>query len=90
MRHDLNSPVPVSSPQGMGLLESFADGHRSVWRRYAGVEGAEPIPEFSGKIVPRKAVLELRKLLDEYPEVELGIDDQNLTVKTVTSRLIFV
>ena len=59
------------------------DGHRlSMAERYAGVEGASPIPEFSGKVVPRKAVLELRKLLDEYPEVDMNVDEKNLIVQT--------
>ena len=55
------------------------DGHRlSLAERYAGVEGAEPIPEFSGKVIPRKAVLELRKLVDNYPEITMMIDSHNL------------
>ena len=59
------------------------DGHRlSLAERYAGVEGTEPIPEFSGKVIPRKAVLELRKLVDEYPEITMTIDTHNLIVKT--------
>lgn len=81
-RPQLTGACVISKGDGIIRVVS-TDGHRlSMAERYAGVEGVEPIPEFSGKIVPRKAVLELRKLLDEYPEVELGVDDQNLTVKT--------
>lgn len=81
-RPQLTGACVISKGDGIIRVVS-TDGHRlSMAERYAGVEGAAPLPEFAGKIVPRKAVLELRKLVDEYPEVELGIDEQNLTVKT--------
>ena len=72
------------SSRGDGIMRVVStDGHRlSLAERFAGVEGAPMIPEFEGLIIPRKAVTELRKLLDEYPEVELALDGQNLVVKT--------
>jgi DNA polymerase III subunit beta len=58
------------------------DGHRlTVIERNAAVDGTE-IPTMAGQIIPRKAVSELKRLLEEYPEVELAFAGQNLIVKT--------
>ena len=81
-RPQLTGACLISKGDGIVRVVS-TDGHRlSLAERYIGVEGAPPIPEFAGKIVPRKAVLELRKLLDEYPEVDMSVDDDHLVVKT--------
>ena len=72
------------SSLGEGLIRVVStDGHRlSLAERYANVEGSGDIDAFDGKIIPRKAVIELRKLLDEYPEVSLKLTDKHLVVKT--------
>lgn len=81
-RANLNGVLFTSLGDGVIRVVS-TDGHRlSVSERAAGVEGASMIPAFDGQIIPRKAVTELRKLLDEYPEVRLGLSRQNLIVKT--------
>ena len=81
-RANLNGVLFTSLGDGVVRVVS-TDGHRlSLAERYAGIEGAATIPSFEGQIIPRKAVTELRKLLDEYPEVRLLLNGQNLIVKT--------
>jgi DNA polymerase-3 subunit beta len=81
-RANLNGVLFTSLGDGVIRVVS-TDGHRlSLAERYAGIDDAATIPSFEGQIIPRKAVTELRKLLDEYPEVRLVISGQNLIVKT--------
>lgn len=91
-RPNLNGVLFASLGDGVIRVVS-TDGHRlSLAERYAGVEGSATISAFDGQIIPRKAVTELRKLLDEYPEVRLSLSGQSLIVKTpdfgVSVRLI--
>ena len=73
---------------GDGILRSVStDGHRlTMVERFAALTEGEtasgPIPEFPGQIVPRKGVSELKKLLEEYPEVEFALGGQFLLAKT--------
>lgn len=81
----------AAESEGVPVLRAVAtDGHR-----LARVE--EPLPEgaagMPGVIVPRKTVLELRKLLDETNEaVEIGLSDTRIQFRlgpvTLTSKLI--
>ena len=81
-RANLNGVLFTSLGDGVIRVVS-TDGHRlSLAERYAGIDDAATIPSFDGQIIPRKAVTELRKLLDEYPEVRLSLNGQNLIVKT--------
>jgi DNA polymerase-3 subunit beta len=81
-RANLNGVLFSSPSQGVIRVVS-TDGHRlSLAERYAGIEGLPEFDAFEGQIIPRKAVVELRKLLDEYPDVSLTLSDQHLTVKT--------
>jgi DNA polymerase-3 subunit beta len=68
---------------GDGILRAVStDGHRlTVVERKANLEGEE-IDAFDGQIVPRKGVVELKKLLEEYPEVRLAFSTHNLIVQT--------
>ena len=81
-RANLNGVLFTSLGDGVIRVVS-TDGHRlSLAERYAGIDDAAMIPAFDGQIIPRKAVTELRKLLDEYPEVRLMMSGPNLIVKT--------
>ena len=68
---------------GDGILRAVStDGHRlTVVERAAHLEG-EVIESFDGQIIPRKGVVELKKLLEEYPEVRLAFSTHNLIVQT--------
>jgi DNA polymerase-3 subunit beta len=69
--------------RGDSILRAVStDGYRlTVAEREAGAEGSN-IPEFEGQIIPRKGAIELAKLVEPYPEVELAINGQNLVVKS--------
>jgi len=69
--------------RGDNILRAVStDGYRlTVAEREAGIEGGQ-VPSFEGQIIPRKGAIELAKLVDQYPEVELAITGQNLVVKS--------
>ena len=67
---------------GQGIRTVTTDGHRlTIIERDATLDGVQ-VPQLDGKIIPRKAVSELKRLLEEYPEVDLAFSEQNLMVKT--------
>ena len=71
-RYYLNGIFLHVSDEDQPLLKAAAtDGHRLARYTLARPEGAEGMPDV---IVPRKAVGELRKLLDEAPEGNVEID----------------
>lgn len=78
--------------RGDNILRAVStDGYRlTVAEREGNVEGV--IPSFDGQIIPRKGAIELAKLVDQYPEVDVAITGQNLVVKasdfTVHIRLL--
>lgn len=76
----------VASPEGPKVLRAVAtDGHRLARVEEALPAGAEEIP---GVIIPRKTVLEARKLLDEAPEdVEIALSDTRIQFTFGTVRL---
>lgn len=67
----------ATESEGTNLLRAVAtDGHRLARVEEALPEGAASMP---GVIVPRKTVLELRKLLDETNDlVEIGLSDTRI------------
>ena len=81
----------VVENNGSSLLRAVAtDGHRLASADLPMPEGAEGMP---GVIVPRKAVLEIRKLIDESAdEVNVGLSDTKIKFSfagtTLTSKLI--
>ena len=81
----------ATESEGVGLLRAVAtDGHRLARVEQPLPEGAANMP---GVIVPRKTVLELRKLLEETTEaVEVGLSDTRIQFRvgpvTLTSKLI--
>src|SRR4051812_13782303 len=84
------APAKAGGPE-MPLLRAVAtDGHRLARVEMALPEGAAGI---NGVIVPRKTVLEVRKLLDEVADrVEVQLSDTKIRVSfdsvTLTSKLI--
>ena len=71
-RYYLNGIFLHVSDEDQPLLKAAAtDGHRLARYTLARPEGAAGMPDV---IVPRKAVAELRKLLDEAPEGNVEID----------------
>ncbi len=57
------------------------DGHR-LSRGEKSVEGSAQLPDKDGIIIPKKGVVELKKLLDEVgAEVSIGFIDNNLVVR---------
>ncbi|MCB8874588.1 DNA polymerase III subunit beta [Acidisoma silvae] len=76
----------VASPEGPKVLRAVAtDGHRLARVEEALPEGADDIP---GVIIPRKTVLEARKLLDEAQEdVEVALSDTRIQFSFGTVRL---
>jgi DNA polymerase-3 subunit beta len=83
----------VAESEGANVLRAVAtDGHRLARVEEDLPEGASGMP---GVIVPRKAVLELRKLLDDVPGqdlVEVALSDTKIRfgfgAVTLTSKLI--
>jgi DNA polymerase-3 subunit beta len=83
----------VAESEGAPVLRAVAtDGHRLARVEEELPEGASGMP---GVIVPRKAVLELRKLLDDIPGqdlVEIALSDTKIRfgfgAVTLTSKLI--
>ena len=83
----------VAESEGVPVLRAVAtDGHRLARVEEDLPEGASGMP---GVIVPRKAVLELRKLLDDVPGqdlVEIALSDTKIRFSfgpvTLTSKLI--
>ncbi len=81
----------ATESDGVNLLRAVAtDGHRLARVEQPLPEGAVDMP---GVIVPRKTVLELRKLLEETTEaVEVGLSDTRIQFRvgpvTLTSKLI--
>jgi DNA polymerase-3 subunit beta len=71
-RYYLNGIFLHVSDEDQPVLKAAAtDGHRLARYTLARPDGAEGMPDV---IVPRKAVAELRKLLDEAPEGNVEID----------------
>lgn len=81
----------AAESEGVSTLRAVAtDGHRLARVEQPLPEGAGSMP---GVIVPRKTVLELRKLLEETTEaVEVGVSETRIQFKvgpvTLTSKLI--
>lgn len=81
----------ATKSEGVELLRAVAtDGHRLARVEEPLPEGASGMP---GVIVPRKTVLELRKLIEETAEaVEIGLSDTRIQFRvgpvTLTSKLI--
>ncbi len=81
----------VTESEGTNLLRAVAtDGHRLARVEETLPEGATSMP---GVIVPRKTVLELRKLLDETTDlVDIGLSETRIQFGlgpvTLTSKLI--
>ncbi len=81
----------ATESEGVPVLRAVAtDGHRLARVEEPLPEGASGMP---GVIVPRKTVLELRKLLEETNEaVEIGLSDTRIQFRvgpvTLTSKLI--
>jgi DNA polymerase-3 subunit beta len=90
-RYYLNGIYLHAAPEAGGLLRAVAtDGHRLARFQVPLPKGAGNIP---GVIVPRKAVNELRKLLEETTNtVEVGLSDTKIRFAfdhvTLTSKLI--
>jgi DNA polymerase-3 subunit beta len=80
-RPNLNGVLFMS--RGDHVLRAVStDGYRlTMSERQETAEGAD-LPTFEGVLVPRKGAQELKKLLEQYPEVELGTSDQNIVVRT--------
>jgi DNA polymerase-3 subunit beta len=63
------------------------DGHR-LSRGEKSVEGSSDLPGHEGIIIPKKGVIELKKLLDEIgSEVSIGFIDNNLIVRSTNLTL---
>ncbi|MGH7066249.1 MAG: DNA polymerase III subunit beta [Acetobacteraceae bacterium] len=81
----------ATESEGVSLLRAVAtDGHRLARVEQPLPEGAGSMP---GVIVPRKTVLELRKLLEETTEaIEVGLSETRIQFQvgpvTLTSKLI--
>ena len=79
---------------GDGICRAVStDGHRlTLVERQISVENGAVMPKIDGQIIPRKGVAELKRLLEEYPEVKIALSGQNWITKTsdfsVSIRLI--
>ena len=80
-RPNLNGVLFVH--KGDNVLRSVStDGYRiTICERQEEREGLE-LPTFSGLLIPRKGAIELKRLLEQYPEVELATSENNVVVRT--------
>lgn len=76
----------VEGDNGRVLRAVATDGHRLALADASAPKGAENLP---GVIVPRKAVAEIRRLLDDAPEtVEVSVSDSKIIVRAGEAVLV--
>ena len=85
-RPNLNG-VYLEFVEGGRVRMVSTDGHR-LSRGEKSVEGSSEVPGHDGIIIPKKGVVELKKLLDEVgSEVAIGFIDNNLVVRATNLAL---
>ncbi|MEK6815938.1 MAG: DNA polymerase III subunit beta [Nitrospirota bacterium] len=84
---------PVADTTAVSLFLVGTDGHRLAESSHACESGGQPLNGEHKIVVPRKAMAEIRKILDDGPEeVTLGFSRNHLSFRqdgtTLTARLI--